>query len=814
MIRLENVNKYFNHHKKNEIHVINNTSLELPDKGLVALLGPSGCGKTTLLNVIGGLDNVKSGKIFINDKRLTKKSMHYIDKTRNLNVGYIFQNYYLVDSMTVFDNVALSLKMIGIKDKNEIKKRVNYILDTMGIYRYRNRPANMLSGGERQRVGIARAIVKNPNIIIADEPTGNLDSGNTIEIMNIIKSISKERLVILVTHENDIAKFYADRILEIEDGTIKKDYINKNNDNLDYRQDNKLYLKDFKYISHLENEDNDISIYNDHKNDIKLQIVVKNNNIYIKGGKNQKIEVVDNDSNIEFINDHYKQIDKSIYEKYEFAFNKIIDETKKKKYSSILNPLTLIINGFKKILDYSFIKKILLLGFLGSGAFITYAVSNSFGITNVEDKYFISMPKEYYKVTSSKIKYEDYLAYEKMDSVDYLLPNNNSIVFKMPISFYYQSYNRSIELKGALTSSKLLNKDDIVYGRMPQNEYEVVIDKLAIDKSDKNFAKNIGIIHLEDYIGKKIELKGMKSFTIVGITDLTSNGIYADDSMLINMLANSYDSNRDDLYSRISYNEEIETETVNFLDYKLFDSILLKSGRLPENDYEVIVPISKEGEYILNKQTSDKINNHKLTVVGFYENKDIKDMLVNSNTIKIKLVSEAKGIIVMPKDEDSIIKDFNDKELNIYSVYQRAKTSYQNERKTLVKAGITVSAIILGISFIEIYLMIRASFLSRIKEIGIYRAIGVKRSDIYKMFFGEIIAITTVACVPGSLFVSYALGNLRTISYFAENYMVNPFTVIFSIILIYVFNLFVGLLPVIMVVKDTPAKILSRKDLD
>ena len=131
--------------------------------------------------------------------------------------------------MTVYDNVSLVLKMLGIKDKEEIKKRVDYCLDKVGMYRYRNRPANMLSGGERQRVGIARAIVKNPSIILADEPTGNLDSKNTIEIMNIIKSISKEKLVILVTHEKELANFYADRIINISDGKVISDKINKNN---------------------------------------------------------------------------------------------------------------------------------------------------------------------------------------------------------------------------------------------------------------------------------------------------------------------------------------------------------------------------------------------------------------------------------------------------------------------------------------------------------------------------------------------------------------------------------------------------------
>ena len=216
MIKIEKVNKYFNRRRKNQIHIINNTSLEFGDKGLVAILGQSGSGKTTLLNAIGGLDKVNKGKIYINGQRITGKRAYTVDKIRNLNIGYIFQDYKLIENMSVFDNVALSLQMIGIKNKKEIEKRVYYVLEAVNMYRYRNRPAGMLSGGEKQRVAIARAIVKNPSIVIADEPTGNLDSKNSLEIMNIIKAISKEKLVIVVTHDVDLAKFYATRILYLQ----------------------------------------------------------------------------------------------------------------------------------------------------------------------------------------------------------------------------------------------------------------------------------------------------------------------------------------------------------------------------------------------------------------------------------------------------------------------------------------------------------------------------------------------------------------------------------------------------------------------
>ena len=222
MVRLEHVNKYFFRRRKNEIHAINDTSLNLEGQGLVALLGPSGCGKTTLLNAIGGLDKINQGEIYVNGQRISRRTSGKVDQIRTLNVGYIFQNYNLVDSMTVFENVAVALQMIGMKDKEEIRTRVNYVLEKVGMYRYRNRYADMLSGGERQRVGIARAIVKNPAIVIADEPTGNLDSRTGEDIMRMFHELHDAgNTIVLITHDNGVAA-QAQRRINIMDGHVSE----------------------------------------------------------------------------------------------------------------------------------------------------------------------------------------------------------------------------------------------------------------------------------------------------------------------------------------------------------------------------------------------------------------------------------------------------------------------------------------------------------------------------------------------------------------------------------------------------------------
>ncbi len=816
MIKLENVNKYFNRHKKNELHVINNTSLTLEDKGLVALLGPSGCGKTTLLNAIGGLDKVNSGNIYINGEKITKRSVSKVDKIRNLNIGYIFQDYYLVNNITVFDNVALVLKINGINDKSEISKRVNYVLDKVGMYRYRNKYANMLSGGERQRVGIARAIVKDPSIIIADEPTGNLDSKNTIEVMNIIKAISKDRLVILVTHETELADFYASRILKIEDGKIIGDTINEHNNELDYRLENKIYLKDIEKHNILSDENIDINYYSDNNEKINITLVVKNGNIYIESSN--KVEVIDNSSSIELVDDHYKKMSKDIYQEYKFDFDSVIDKNIKKRYSSIFNPITLIKNGFNKVINYSVAKKLLLVGFFLSGVFITYSVSSLYGINNIEDKNFVNMNKNYLVVDSPKLNVNNFLKYEKDENVNYILSGNSLISFKVKYDDYYQSMNYSDSINGSMSSINMISEKDIVIGRMPSSSKEIVIDKLVFNNYYNNmYPIMLGINEPENLFNRKLSVGKMDGFEIVGVVDMGSPSIYVNESEFVNIIYNTdvlYD------YSDIDYDIEytsydmVETENnVSLYDIDLFkDKITISSGNSPK-DYEVIVNIKYKDLYELNKEIDTKVNNKKLMVVGYYKSDDVDYMLTNNNTIKYDIVSKGKDLYLSVKDKDKALKDYRNMGLNIKDSYVYSRDKYVKDRTSSMASTLIFSVVILSISLIEIYLMMRSSFLSRIKEVGIYRAIGMKKLDIYKMFTGEIIAISTIGSMTGVLFTSYIIYQLTTVSYYANKFLVNGYTIITVIILVYLFNLLVGLLPCSLTLRKTPAEIMSRNDI-
>ncbi len=806
MIKIDNVNKYFNRHKKNQIHVINNTSIELEDTGLVALLGPSGCGKTTLLNTIGGLDKINSGTIYINNEKITKRRVGKIDEIRSLNIGYIFQDYHLINDMSVYDNVAMPLKMNGIKNQEEIKRRVNYVLEKVGMYRYRNRPAEMLSGGERQRVGIARAIVKNPKIIIADEPTGNLDSKNTIEVMNIIKAISKNRLVILVTHEKEIAEFYASRIITLSDGTITSDKENNHNEELDYKMDGKIYLKDIKNKVTSNEKNLTVNYYNDHNEKLDLNIVLKNGNIYIETSNKEKVQVIGEDSSIELIDDNYKKISKSIYEDYKFNFKEFTNSETKEKYSSIYNIITLLKQGFKKVFNYGIIKKLLLMGFFASAMFIMFSVSTILASLKIKDEDFIKYNKNYLVIKDNKISLEEYNNYLEVPNISYILPGSSIVNFTVGLDDYFQTRHAIANLSGSLSSIEMISEKDIILGRMVEKENEIIVDKWTLNNLiNRNNAKEAGYLSYEEFLNKQVNVSEVKYYTIVGIVDLSSPSIYVKNEEFITIINNS---SQEDMY--------YDVEESKIQDFKLLaDKIQLTKGTWPENDYEVIINENYSEQHKIGSTIDYKINNTKLKVVGYYHsNTDIEKYLINENTIKYDLITNKSDLVVYAKNKEEALKHYKEQGLNIKDAYKQSKEDYIEGIKPSIISKLIFSGTILIISLIEIFLIIRSSFLSRIKEVGILRAIGVKKGDIYKMFSGEILAITIVASTPGIILMSYILKQLSTTSFFSRTIAFDSYVLTISIILILGFNLIFGLIPVFTTMRKTPAGILSRTDLE
>ena len=233
MIKLDKVSKVYNINKPNEFAALKDISFELPDNGMIFITGKSGSGKTTLLNLLGGLDSPTSGELYLNDKKIDIKKRKFSDEYRRNYTGFVFQDFNLIEYETVFENVNIAARLL---DKNA--DDVTDALKQVGLDKFAHSLAGNLSGGQKQRVAIARALIKYPKIILADEPTGNLDSENAGEVFDLLKRLSKDRLVVVVSHDEDSVAKYADGVLSLADGNIVSNTIRiptiavkKNDDN-------------------------------------------------------------------------------------------------------------------------------------------------------------------------------------------------------------------------------------------------------------------------------------------------------------------------------------------------------------------------------------------------------------------------------------------------------------------------------------------------------------------------------------------------------------------------------------------------------
>ena len=355
----------------------------------------------------------------------------------------------------------------------------------------------------------------------------------------------------------------------------------------------------------------------------------------------------------------------------------------------------------------------------------------------------------------------------------------------------------------------MIKEDDIIEGTMPTNNNEIVVDKKALENmmfSSNGEIKAAGYLNISMFLNKTASINGLKDYKIVGITNLESPSIYVNKDEFTTILSNN---NETDGY----YDPNLQTNLIN---YKLLENkITLTKGSLPVNDYEVIINENYKDEFKIGSNLDFKVNDINLKVVGYYHmNENNNNYLVNENTIKYNLINTNNNLMVYSKSKNDVLNKFKEMGLNANDSYIQSKEDYIANIKDSVKSKLVFSGIILVISLIEIFLIVRSSFLSRIKEVGVLRAIGLKKLDVYKMFTGEILAITILASTPGLLLMLYILKQLSNISFLSRMFVVNLPVVLISIIFILFFNIVFGLIPVFTTMRQTPAKILSRTDLE
>ncbi|MGD9910386.1 MAG: ATP-binding cassette domain-containing protein [Candidatus Izemoplasmatales bacterium] len=798
MIKLHRLNKYYNNNKPNEIHVIDNTSLIFPDTGLIALTGPSGCGKTTLLNVIGGLDKVDNGAFDFDGEVLEGYKHREWDRVRNQYVGYIFQNYNLVTDKTVYENVEMVLNMAGLYDKSKIEERINYVLHAVGMYNYRKRNVLALSGGQQQRVAIARAIAKNPKVILADEPTGNLDANNTFEVMSIIKKISQTCLVILVSHERELVDFYADRVIELKDGRVIKDYENEGNRTLDHIDDRNIYLKDLEQI-HTEGPVNTSVYYKGEFTDQpEVKLIYSDHSVYVQIKSNSKIKLVSDESEIKIIDDHYKKPETNDASLYTFDLNQfgLIGQTIRKSFFRFRDTLK---SGFSKVFGKrKFFGKLFLLAYFAISGLVVVNLATFGSITAVDESQFLTMSKDLVGVViTDDTTREDILSILEDTSADMVMPYTSAISTNV---VYHDLYQGSRTYWGARINYyplpvSLLPSDALVSGSLPTDKTEIVIDEWIADQilEDKSIS-DIGVTDYESLVGAEFDVSGFEPLVIVGVIHTESPVVAV----------------VDDAYFIFA-----EAGFPGFLSHGVAaGDYTITSGR----------DIQAVNEILANDQTSlvgdtFTYSGTVYTVVGLYESDSFFGYVLSNDAYELLqidkiLTSQTSRIYFHSSNPSSTASEIEALSYDAQDYYGEARAEYIANLRAEIATRIQYIAITLAGLVAYIYFMMRSSVLGRIKEIGIYRAIGATKRDIYKIFFSEILAMTTVGSLTGYLFMTYIVNQVQAqLSGLASIFYFPLSLFLIGLVVIYLVNIVFGMIPIITLLRKTPAEITAKFDI-
>lgn len=794
MIKVTNLDKYFNKNKSNEIHVINNTTLSFPEKGLIAITGPSGCGKTTLLNVLSGLDSAQ-GQINFKEINMNSYKSNQWDKLRAHNIGFIFQNYYLLEDRTVYDNIKLTLNMVGIVDKEEVDYRISYCLNAVGLFRFRKRQASDLSFGQKQRVAIARAIAKNPDVIIADEPTGNLDLKNSVEIMKIIKKISLEKLVVLVTHNINLAHNYADRIISIEDGKVGSDEINdfKLASDLNY-DDNTFYLGDL----HKEEYSESLKAYYQNSDEkLDLTIIKVNNQLYLKSNDPKlRINIVDQKSNVKIVHGKKEKLEESEFET-NFSLKELEKNLKPRVKKSNFTFKESLIEALKKIVNVGRKTKVQIFSLVLLG--IMFSISIHVLFSNLiynEDGIYIDKNVYYSREKVDVI--------DNLDSSKYLYYINDfggSFEFITGIESNYAPLNNYLPIEA-------INSSDLIFGRLPTNDYEIVVDSSMLDDNFdySYYYKMNGIYKAEHFINEKISFYSYftremdpKTLTIVGVVNTNTKAWYGSRQLIFDMFLNT----------NIGY--ETDTGIVNYdFTYSGDNDFTLVSGRLPKDIFtgriEVVVP--KDFDDTLDQEARNYLGiYYQLEIVGVYEQTGGNNFFYTTqNSIYTKVYQDYYAY-VYSLDGSSPGEMFTN---------SREEAVNQGKNQTLNARAGAVSQMIFALvtSSLIFFFLVRSSLTKRVRELSIYRALGIHKSEIKTNFALEYLLTSLMTSLTGVIIGSLiirGIGNSFLGMIIKTKVSLLSFSI--SVIGILLANILIALIPVTLLLRKKPANLLTHFDI-
>lgn len=805
MIKVNNLNKYYNKGRKNEQHVLNNINLEFGNTGLICILGESGSGKTTLLNTIGGLDDFADGTLQVNDTILKSYKQKLIEPVRNDNFGYIFQNYYLLKDYSVNYNVKIALNRYNLSEK-EKDERTKYILDMLGIGKYKNKPVSKLSGGQQQRVSIARALVKAPDIILADEPTGNLDEENTIRTMAILKKISKECLVLLVTHEKKIANFFGDRIIEIRDGKVIHD---KKNTSSSYERsdDSNIYLKEFELDS-IGAGYSKFNIY--YKKEeappaINMNMVWKDGKLYIQNMMEYDIIFEGEENGVKILDTERPALEMEEIENLSYDLTKLPAKGNAQlPFHEIwrIAMSNIHLMGKKQV----FITIIL----IAAAVMLSITTAKFTNMVSINKEKIVSTDSHYVKANFNNISvfnHEDQLQVLEF-TWKYLDNDIYGNTFFSPNSTLYIMGNGFKQIKSlrqpinniSYVSSKHLKESSLIYGTMPKKRNEAVIDLQVI----KNLMASKGVVSSnyktpEDFIGAILKTyKYSLKLIITGISNNREPSLYCSQNVLLEFPQKSY---------KIASLGELKAEdSVNYSNIKLADNeILIREGLYNS------LKLGKNKEYTFG---DDSV--HIYNIVGTFPDEIGTDYVLSDRgclNIRDIMIYEYKTCMVYTDNTKTTInglKGIKDPDMGVFKINltipnKEEIKAYQKANKGDTKASSLITIVIVTISVIIVYFTIKSNAISRSEELIVYSLLGISKRSILKSYIIEITLLTSYTSLPAVIVTSGVIKFIGSIPSLGINMLFPWWSVLILLASIYIVHIIISIMPVYRILSRPPA---------